>query len=94
MKNLTVIILICFLSSGIYAETKRINTANFAKKNINNNFTADQTISGNIQIKNNTFFYIGDSETDTSWRITTLSENLLFEKRVSGNWVTKYTITE
>lgn len=38
-------------------------------------------------------FYIGDKTTDGSWRFVTSGADLVIQKRESGNWVTKQTIT-
>jgi len=45
MKKLFIALLILFVSSNIFAELKIGNTSNFAKKNVDNSFTATQTIS-------------------------------------------------
>ncbi len=37
--------------------------------------------------------YFGPRETDGSWRITRSGNNLVFQRRESGSWVTKSTIT-
>lgn len=38
-------------------------------------------------------FYIGDKTTDGSWRFVTSGADLVIQKRESGSWVTKQTIT-
>jgi hypothetical protein len=37
-------------------------------------------------------YYVGDSVTDGSWRMGRSGDNLVFQRRVAGNWVTKSTI--
>ena len=37
--------------------------------------------------------YFGDSETDGSWRITRSGNDLVIQRRESGSWVTKSTIS-
>jgi len=38
-------------------------------------------------------YYFGDSGTDGSWRITRSGNDLVIQRRVSGSWVTKSTIS-
>jgi len=38
-------------------------------------------------------FYFGDKDTDGSWRIVRSGDDLDFQRRVSGSWVSKSTIT-
>ena len=51
-------------------------------------FTGKVT-TGDVQTGSTNAFYFGDSVTDGSWRITRNGNNLVFERRESGSWVTK-----
>ena len=53
---------------------------------------SDIVLSGKVQTASDAFFYIGDSGTDGSWRIGRSGNNMVMERRESGNWVTKQTI--
>lgn len=45
-------------------------------------------------IKNNaSYYYIGDPDTDGSWRIMVSSDNLTFQRRELGVWVEKSAVT-
>ena len=37
--------------------------------------------------------YFGDPDTNDTWRVTTDGNNLVHQRRESGSWVTKHTIT-
>lgn len=37
--------------------------------------------------------YLGDSETNGSWRMVRSGNNLLFQRKEAGSWVTKSTIS-
>jgi hypothetical protein len=50
-------------------------------------------VGGNIEIGSGDAFYFGDPDTDGSWRITRSGSNLIFQRRESGTWVTKDTMT-
>lgn len=61
---------------------------------ITGNIKASGTITGTNHIAGSAdFFYFGDPTTDGSWRIGRSGNNLVFERRESGSWVTKQTIT-
>jgi hypothetical protein len=40
-----------------------------------------------------TYVYIGDADTDGSWRISVSTTNLIFDRRESGAWVEKGAFT-
>jgi hypothetical protein len=48
----------------------------------------DLHVDGDMRLDNGAF-YFGDADTDGSWRITRTGDNLVFERRESGSWVTK-----
>lgn len=50
-------------------------------------------VAGNVEIGSSNYFYMGDPTTDGSWRIGRNGDNLVMERRESGSWVTKSTIT-
>ncbi len=50
-------------------------------------------VAGDVEIGSGNAFYLGDPSTDGGWRITRDSNNLVFQRRESGSWVTKYTVT-
>ncbi len=50
------------------------------------------TVVGDAEIVSTGAFYIGDPDTNGSWRFTIDGANLVFEKRESGSWVTKSTV--
>lgn len=50
-----------------------------------NTFTEDQVLASGK------FLYLGAKNTDGSWRIATSGNNLVFQRRESGSWVTKLT---
>jgi hypothetical protein len=52
--------------------------------------SASQPTDDNIFIAIDGFYYIGDADTDDSWRFSISSGNLLFEKRVSGSWISSH----
>ncbi len=49
--------------------------------------------SGDIETGSAKAFYFGDPTVDGTWRINRSVNNLIFEIRVSGAWVTKTTMT-
>ena len=63
--------------------------------------SASQTITANSNIVANgdinagsgSSFYFGDPNTDGSWRITLNCNNLSFDHRENGNWVSKSMVT-
>jgi hypothetical protein len=46
-------------------------------------------VNGNIEIGTADYFYMGDANTDGSWRFHVSGSNLRFERRISGSWVDK-----
>lgn len=61
---------------------------------ITGNIKASGTITGTNHIAGSAnYFYLGDPTTDGSWRIGRSGNNLVSERRESGTWVTKQTIT-
>jgi hypothetical protein len=48
--------------------------------------------TSDVQIPSDNAFYFGDKDIDGSWRIIRSGNNLLFQQRVSGSWVTKDTM--
>lgn len=54
--------------------------------------TGSTVITTNIQSALTGAFYLGNSSTNGSWRITTSGNDLVFQYRESGSWVTKFTI--
>lgn len=50
-------------------------------------------VNADTTIGSASYFYLGDSVTNGSWRIGRSGNNLVFERRESGSWVTKNTIT-
>ena len=50
-------------------------------------------VDGNIKIGSSDAFYLGDANTDGSWRFTRSGNNLVFQRRESSTWVTKSTIS-
>lgn len=55
--------------------------------------TSDPTsrleVNGDVEVGTADAFYFGDPNTDGSWRIKRSGNNLVFERRESGTWVTK-----
>jgi len=61
---------------------------------VGGNIKASGTITGTNHIAGSAnYFYLGDPTTDGSWRIGRSGNNLVSERRESGTWVTKQTIT-
>jgi hypothetical protein len=58
-------------------------------------FTIDGTIKANKDMvaADAGAYYMGDPETDDSWRMVRSGNNLVMERRESGSWVVKQTIT-
>jgi len=52
----------------------------------------DVSITGDLDIGTSAAFYFGDPNTDDSWRIMREDENLIFQRRESGVWVTQFTM--
>jgi len=52
-----------------------------------------QLINTDAVIDSDKAFYFGDSSTNGSWRIVRSGNNLIMERRETGSWVTKQTIT-
>ena len=60
--------------------------SNVAFNDIDNNFTSIQTFQ-DIQLGSSNSYYIGDTDTDGSWRFSINGDGALqFEKRISGVW--------
>lgn len=53
---------------------------------------ANGSFSEDVSIPSDKAFYLGDSGTDGSWRITRSGDNLVFQQREGGAWVTKSTM--
>jgi hypothetical protein len=51
------------------------------------------SINHSIEVKDTGAYYLGDKDTDSSWRFIRSGDNLLVQRRESGLWVTKDTIT-
>ncbi len=49
--------------------------------------------TNDMEIGDANAYYMGDSATDGSWRIVRSGTDLVFERRESGSWVTKSTIS-
>jgi hypothetical protein len=70
------------------------NSNNIATPLIGGNFsTNDLSICGDLHIQSSDAFYLGDEATDGTWRIARDGNNLVFQRRESGNYVTKQTMT-
>ena len=60
---------------------------------------ADLKVWGNIksnasvEAKSDGYFYMGDPDTNGTWRIGRSGDNLVMQRRESGTYVTKSTIT-
>jgi hypothetical protein len=54
--------------------------------------TSKLDVNGDIEVGSGNEFYFGDPNTDGSWRINRSGNNLVFQRRESGSWVTKDTI--
>jgi hypothetical protein len=53
----------------------------------------DITAGRNLGLTSSGAFYFGNDKTDGTWRIIRSGDDLLFQRRESGNWVTKSTIS-
>lgn len=51
-----------------------------------------ESSGADVQITSDATFYIGDKNTDGSWRYWISGADLVYEKRVAGVWVNKQTI--
>jgi hypothetical protein len=49
-------------------------------------------LDGGVEVSSTRYYVIGDLNTDGSWRMARSGNNLIFERRESGSWVTKQTI--
>lgn len=65
-------------------------------------FPGDVLIGGNLYVTGTTYeqdeyvvqvFYLGPKDVDGSWRMIISGADLLIQKRISGNFITKSTIT-
>ena len=56
---------------------------------LGNSSITDVKTSGNIQTTSDKAFYFGDPTVDGTWRIVRSGDNLVYERRESGSWVTK-----
>jgi hypothetical protein len=54
---------------------------------------ASFNFSDDIVLDSTKYFYIGSATVDGSWRIGIGGDNLIIQKRESGNWVTKTEVT-
>jgi hypothetical protein len=62
--------------------------------NLTNHYViASQIAVGYLQIPSDGALYLGDSSTDGSWKYIISGSDLIVQKRVSGSWVTKRTIS-
>jgi len=52
-----------------------------------------EKLSPNINLGETGVFYFGDKDTDGTWKIIRSGNNLITQRRESGAWVTKNTIT-
>jgi hypothetical protein len=50
-------------------------------------------VAGSIEIGSANYYYIGDPSTNDSWRFARSGDDLVFQRRETGVWVTKQTIT-
>lgn len=64
------------------------NLATFNNLNINGTLKTMDIVTTNTN-----YHYFGASATDGSWRVGLVGGNFVIEKRVSGSWVTKQTLT-
>ncbi len=55
--------------------------------------TSKLDVSGDVELSSTGAVYFGDPSTNDSWRIVRSGNNLVFERRESGSWVTKSTMT-
>lgn len=55
--------------------------------------TSALDVEGDIEVGDADAYYMGDPTTNNSWRIVRSGNNLVFERREAGIWVTKDTIT-
>jgi hypothetical protein len=46
-------------------------------------------VSGNIEIGSSDYFYLGDPNTNGSWRFHRYGDNLRFERRENTSWIDK-----
>ena len=49
--------------------------------------------SGNVNLTDTGAVYLGDANTNNSWRMIRSGNNLVFQRRETGSWVTKGTYT-
>jgi hypothetical protein len=68
-------------------------SVSYVHSNNDTTFTQVARIYRDGAIATDSGFYIGDKTTDGSWRFVTSGANLIIQKRESGSWVTKQTIT-
>lgn len=68
-------------------------SVSYIHSNNDNTFTQVARVYRDGAMSTDSGFYIGDKTTDGSWRFVTSGANLVIQKRESGNWVTKQTIT-
>lgn len=65
-----------------------------AAQNFNQANISDTNLSGDIKANNASVFYLGDPNTDGTWRFLVQGGALVFQKRVSGSYVTQATFAE
>jgi hypothetical protein len=51
------------------------------------------TLTADLNLASTSYVYLGASGTDGSWRIGRSSNDLVFQRRESSVWVTKFTTT-
>lgn len=63
--------------------------------NGNTTFGDDVSVTGDVDAATveSPYYYLGDPDTDGTWRITPSGSDLVFQRRESGSYVTKDTIT-
>lgn len=76
------------IAIGYQVIGKGSNTVTIGNSNITDNY-----FTGDIETTSTGAFYMGDQNTDGSWRIVRSGNDLVMERRESGVWVTKQTIT-
>ena len=74
---------------GTTPVSKKITFDNFQKSLSVLGGAAGVSTQGNIYLPVDKVFYMGDADTDGSIRWSVIDGDLVFEKRISGNWVFK-----
>ena len=81
--------------TGVQVERIKTSLAETAWAVAEGAATVDRTtsVSGSARVTATDAYYLGDAGTDGSWRFIRSGNNLLRQRRESGNWVTKGTDT-